>query len=209
MGELIEYLKEEDLLEDTMLVFTSDNGPVLDDGYIDGAEKANRKLNHHPAGPLRGGKYSKFDGGTRIPFIVSWASALQPQTSPALISQVDFMASFAAMLEVELKEAADSYNVLDALLGKSHKGRTELLAEGINKSPFLRQGKWSYLQAVAGPKMNYETNTELGASLDPQLYNMEYDIGQKENVAQIHPERVQKMEKRIREIKSSKQSRPE
>lgn len=157
---------------------------------------------------MRGGKYSKFDGGTRVPFIVSWASHIKPQTSSALVSQVDFIASFASMLKVNLGDGApDSLDMMDVLLGKSHVGRKEILGEGIDKSHFLRQGKWTYLQPKEGPAVNYFTDIELGTSLDPQLYNMEYDIGQRENVAQLHMDIVERMDKRIEEIKAGKYTR--
>jgi arylsulfatase A-like enzyme len=208
VGELTGHLEEEGLLKDTIIIFTSDNGPVLDDGYLDDAQRLNRMSMHKPAGPLRGGKYSKFDGGTRVPFIASWVSHIKPQTSQAFVSQVDFMASFARMLNVDLENGApDSFDMLDVLLGKSHMGRSEILGEAVNKSHFLRQGKWTYLQPSGGNAVNYFTDTELGSSHDPQLYNMEYDIGQRENVAQLHMDIVEKMDERIEEIKSGKRTR--
>ena len=208
VGELIHHLEKQNLLENTIIIFSSDNGPVLDDGYLDDAHRLNKMCMHKPSGPLRGGKYSKFDGGTRVPFIVSWASHIKPQTSSAIVSQVDFMASFASMLNVDLGDwAPDSLNMLDVFLGKSHAGRKEILGEDINKSHFLRQGKWTYLQPKKGPAVNYYTDIELGSSLDPQLYNMEYDIGQCENVAQLHLDIVEKMDKRIEEIKAGKYTR--
>lgn len=203
VGELIEHLEKEGLLDDTIVVFSSDNGPVLDDGYVDDSQRFNKRLMHKPAGPLRGGKYSKFDGGTRIPLIVSWASHINSQASSALVSQIDFMASFAAMLGIDLGDSApDSLNMIDAFLGKSHIGRGEILGEALNKSHFLRQGKWAYLQPKDGVAVDFDTDTELGTSLDHQLYNMEYDIGQRENVAQLHMDIVDKMDKRIVEIKA-------
>lgn len=208
VGELIDHLEREGLLEDTIIIFSSDNGPVLDDGYHDDAQRLNKMCMHKPAGPLRGGKYSKFDGGTRVPFIVSWVSHIKPQTSSALVSQVDFMASFASMLDVDLEDGApDSLDMMDVLLGESHIGRTEILGEAANKSHFLRNGKWTYLQPKEGPAVNYYTDIELGSSLDPQLYNMEYDIGQRENVAQLHMDIVEKMDKRIEEIKAGNYTR--
>jgi len=208
VGELLDHLKAEGLLEDTLIIFSSDNGPVLDDGYLDDSPRLNKMCMHKPAGPLRGGKYSKFEGGSRIPLIVSWASHIRPQTSSALVSQVDFVASFAAMLGVDLGDGApDSLNMLDVLLGESHIGREEILAEAINKSHFLRQGKWTYLQPCKGNAVEYNTDIELGSSLDPQLYNMDYDIGQRENVAQLHMDLVAKMDRRIEEIKAGKRAR--
>ena len=94
VGEMLDALDRCGLREDTIVVFSSDNGPVLNDGYYD--EAVELCGDHRPAGPLRGGKYSMYDGGTRVPFIVSWPGAVDPGESDALVSQVDFLASFAA-----------------------------------------------------------------------------------------------------------------
>ena len=94
-----EFLKELDklgLTENTIVIFTSDNGPVLDDGYKDQAEEL--VGDHKIAGPLRGGKTSMFDGGTRIPFMLRWPAQVKPQVSDAFICQMDLLASFAALL---------------------------------------------------------------------------------------------------------------
>ena len=209
IGQFTQFLEEEGLLENTILVFSSDNGPVLDDGYQDGAELYNRTAGHRPAGPLRGGKYSQYEGGARVPFIVNWKGHIEPQVSHALISQVDLPACFAKMLNVDLGDGfADSEDVLDALLGKSTKGRKEVLAEALNKSLFLRSGKWTYMQPCDDP-CNYfaTTDSELGHSRDPQLFNMAYDINQRENVANRHADLVKQMDDRIEEIKASKMTR--
>lgn len=201
IGQLTAFLEKENLLENTILIFTSDNGPVLDDGYVDDAERRNRMCRHRPAGPLRGGKYSKFEGGARIPLLISWKSHTKAAVSHALVSQVDFAASFAKMLEVDLGSwAPDSQEMLSAFLGESSQGRSEIFAESLQKGYFLRQGKWTYIQPSDENPYEYFTNTELGNSRDPQLYNMEYDLGQRENVADIHPELVEKMDARITEI---------
>lgn len=207
VGEMVAHLKSLNLLEDTIIVFSSDNGPVLDDGYKDDAVSLNGA--HLPAGALRGGKYSKFEGGARIPLIVSWKSHITRQKSTALVSQVDFFASFANMLKIDLAddEAIDSENMIDTLLGKSLVSRKEILAESVNKGTFLRQGKWTYLLPSDGPSINRHTNTELGNSLNHQLYNMTFDIGQRKNLAFYYPEIVKKMEARIHEIHTSTQTR--
>ena len=208
VGKLTAFLEKEGLLDNTILLFTSDNGPVLDDGYMDDAERFNAMAQHRPAGPLRGGKYSKFEGGARIPLIVSWKSHIRPAVSHALVSQVDFAASFASMLGVDLGDwAPDSQDHLDAFLGESIEGREEIFAEAANKSHFLRQGKWTYMQPSEGPAHDFTTNIELGNSRDHQLFNMEYDVGQRINVAEIHPDLVEKMSHRIEEIKASARTR--
>jgi arylsulfatase A-like enzyme len=113
------------LTRDTLFVFSSDNGPVVDDGYRD---QAVEKLgDHKPAGPLRGGKYSAYDGGTRVPFVVRWPGTVKPGVSAAPLSRVDLLASLASLAGRKLPDdaAPDSFNLLPALLGNSRQdGRT-------------------------------------------------------------------------------------
>src|SRR5262245_53010619 len=117
VGEVLKALDQHKIADDTLVILSSDNGPVVDDGYRDDAVA---KLgDHKPAGPLRGGKYSAFEGGTRVPFLVRWPAKVKPGLSEALVCQVDFPASFAAMTRQELAQpdGPDSFNVLPALLG--------------------------------------------------------------------------------------------
>ena len=103
VGEVVAALDRLRLAENTLVILTSDNGPVVDDGYRDDAVE---KLGgHKPAGPWRGGKYSNFEGGTRVPFIVRWPGHVAPGTSDALVSQVDLLASFAALAGQKLSPA--------------------------------------------------------------------------------------------------------
>ncbi len=205
VGELTAFLEKKGILENTIIIFSSDNGPVLDDGYDD---EAVAKLGaHRQAGPLRGGKYSKFDGGARVPLILSWKNNIKKMKSDALVSQVDFAASFANMLGVELVDCPDSFDVLDALLGKTEEGRDEYMYESVNKAHILRQGKWSYLEPSEGDAVSKFTEVETGNSPDKQLYNMLYDIGQKQNVAEDYNEIAKKMDARIQEILASERTR--
>lgn len=201
VGQLLDTLERLGLRENTMVIFSSDNGPVLDDGYQDRACELNGT--HRPAGPLRGGKYSKFDGGTRIPFIVSYPGMAHRGVSQALVSQVDLFASFAAMLGQPLAEdaALDSQDMYAALTGEDPNGREELLAEDVGCGKLLRRGSWAYLSPSEGsPVMRDSTRIETGVSRDPMLFNMDYDIGQRENVAWDFPELVREMEERIQKI---------
>lgn len=104
------------------MLLSSDNGPVVDDGYKD--EAVEKLGDHKPAGPLRGGKYSAFEGGTRVPFIVRWPAKVKPGVSSALVCQVDFPTSFAALTsQAAPAVAVDSQNFLPALLGTDTTGR--------------------------------------------------------------------------------------
>ena len=207
VGEVMAALEKEGILDNTMIIFSSDNGPVLDDGYLDRAYELNGT--HRAAGPLRGGKYSKFDGGTRIPFIV-YSSALKHRgVSEALISQVDLYASFAHMLGIETREdsAVDSQDRYAALIGEDPAGRSELMTEDLSCGKMLRCGRWVYLSPSEGAPYMPFTRIETGLSKDPQLYNMDYDIGQQNNIAWDYADQVEKMEKRLQEILTSESTR--
>ena len=202
VGEMLNALDRCGLKEDTIVVFSSDNGPVLNDGYCD--EAVELCGDHRPAGPLRGGKYSMYDGGTRVPFIVSWPGAVGPKESDALVSQVDFLASFAALAGISLDADAgpDSVDVLDALLGQSDEGRAEIVLEGVQAKTVLRQGDWVFIPPHEGPPVNTNVNIETGNSPVPQLYCLADDIGQIENVASIYPDVAERMADRLRQIRS-------
>ena len=130
-GEVLKTLDNLGLADNTLVILTSDNGPVLDDGYAD--EAVEKVGDHKPAGPLRGGKGTAWEGGTREPFIVRWPKHVPAgQTSNALVCQMDLLASLASLTHQKLPNHAgpDSVNVLPALLGESEKGRDQLVEEG-------------------------------------------------------------------------------
>jgi arylsulfatase A-like enzyme len=198
-GEILGALDRLKLTSDTIVIFTSDNGPVLDDGYKD--EAVARLGSHKPAGPLRGGKYSSFEGGTRIPFIVRWPGRVAPGTSDALVSQIDLLPSLAALTgqKVAAGDAPDGEDVLPALRGASREGRRQLVQQAGGLS--LRQGDWKYIEPSRGQKMNTETNTELGNDPAPQLYDLAADLGETRNLAKQHPAKVKEMAALLRRIK--------
>lgn len=198
VGEIMDTLRENGLLDDTIVIFSSDNGPVLDDGYIDRAAELNRE--HRPAGALRGGKYSRFEGGIRIPFIVSRHGHIRAGSSNAMISQVDMLASFAAMLGTDIPQC-DSMNLCDALFGEDGFGREEIYAEGTHTGKVLRRGKWLYIEPDDGAPFQRMTGIETANSRDPQLYNLDYDVGETQNLAYRYPKIVAEMSERISEIK--------
>ncbi|MBN2301583.1 MAG: arylsulfatase [Lentisphaerae bacterium] len=207
VGEICNTLERLGIRENTIVIFSSDNGPVLDDGYEDWAEELNGS--HKPAGPLRGGKYSMFDGGTRVPFIVSWPGNVDTDETDALVSHVDFYASFASLTGQALEniEAPDSINVLNALLGRSNRGRDELVVEGKQKKTVLRQKDWVFIPPYEGPAVNEYCKTEMGNSPIPQLYDLSEDIGQIRNLASDHGERTERMSARLKKIMESASTR--
>src|SRR5690606_18982449 len=185
----IHTLEEEGLLENTLIIFTSDNGPVLNDGYYDDAvEKIG---NHRPTGPLRGGKYSLYEAGFRVPFIVYWKGQVQPQVSDAVVCQVDLLASLAKMTGQQV-EGTDSEDFLDAFLGKTNQGRETLILEGTSRT-ILRKADWVMIPPYPGPAVNEHVNIELGNSDGYQLYNLTEDIGEQHNLADELPEKLEEL----------------
>ena len=191
VGEITKKLEDLGLSENTIVIFTSDNGPVVDDGYQDQAVEL--LGNHKPAGPLRGGKYSAYDGGTRVPFIIYWPGKISPKKSDAAVSQIDFLHSFAKMNEQQLgeNEGPDSFEMLDVLLGKTDIGR-EWIVEHAGTLSIIK-GSWKYIQPGNGPKYGKFTNTEYGNDPEPQLYDLASDLGEQENLAGKYPEKVKEL----------------
>ena len=195
VGEVLKALDESGLSGDTVVVLTSDNGPVLDDGYRDGPVE--ELGDHKPAGPYRGGKYSKFEGGSRVPFLVRWPGRVRPGTSKALVSQVDLVASLAALVGSpdRVATARDSQDHLAALLGQNPVGRESLIEHAGGLA--VRRGKWKFIPASNGPGKNVATNIELGNDKAPQLYDLDADPGEARNVADAHPEIVERLRKEL------------
>ena len=201
VGLIVEALEKADILDNTLIVLTSDNGPVVDDGY---ADKAVELLgDHRPWGELRGGKYSNFEAGTRVPFIVHWPAVVKPGISNALFSHIDMFGSMEKLTGQDMGETAgiDSQDYLAILTGEDKKGRDYVIESSGSLS--ISDGEWKYITPNKGPAYNKLTNTELGNSTDDQLYNLSEDVGEKQNVAEKYPDKVKEM-KRILEQEKQK-----
>lgn len=199
VGEVLRHLKSEGLDEETIVVFSSDNGPILDDGYED--DSVERCGKHQPAGPLRGGKYSMYDGGARVPMIVRAPGRVEPGESPALFSHADFLASFCGLAGTDPGEPlADSLDMGDALLGRDMVGRDHLVTEGYGTKTVVRQGPWVYLPPNFGPARCPVKGIETGHCPEPQLYDLGVDIGQRCNVAPAYPEKVAALDALLKKI---------
>ena len=207
VGEIIRTIDNLGLSKKTLLIVTSDNGPVVDDGYMDDAVE--RLGDHKPAGPLRGGKYSAFDGGTRIGFIVRWTGKVKPGISDALFSQIDLMSSFAKLTRQSLPSDAgpDSFDHLKTLLGKSKAGREWLVEHASNGRLSLIKGDWKIIEPGPGPKVNINTDIELGNDTIPQLYNLKTDLGEAINVASENESIVKELTDLLQKIKTDGRTR--
>lgn len=199
VGQILGALERLNLADNTIVIFSSDNGPVVDDGYKD---QAVEKLgSHKPAGPWRGGKYSAFEGGTRVPMIIRWPKHIEPGTSDALVCHIDFLKSFAALSGQTLAQgdAPDSLDMLEVLLGKSKIGRPHLVEQG--GGLILRQGPWKYIPRRPGPKVLKNTNTESGNAPGEQLYNLADDPGEQKNLAADQPARAKELASLLNRIR--------
>ena len=194
VGEFMKKLDQLGLTGNTIVVFSSDNGPVLDDGYADQAVELNGS--HTPWGPMRGGKYSLLEAGTHVPFLVSWPGHIQPGTSEALVCQVDFAASFAD-LTGQPNPGADSQDILGAFLGKSATGRTSLILENGSGKTLIRMNEWVMIPSYPGEALYKAVNIETGFSPVIQLYNLKTDPGQKKNLAGEERKRVIEMKGKL------------
>lgn len=204
VGEILNEIDKLKLSEKTLIIITSDNGPVVDDGYRDQAVELLGE--HKPAGPFRGEKYSAFDGGTKVSFIVRWTGKVKPGTSDALFSQIDFMASFAALTEQQLPEGLgpDSYDYINTLLGKSKKGREWIVEHSANGRLSVIKDNWKYIEPGPGPKVQLNTNTETGNDPMPQLYFLKNDIGELNNIAESHVSELRELTDLLQQIKDNK-----
>jgi len=183
-GEILKTLDEYGLKGNTIVIFSSDNGPVWDDGYADGSGKSKE---HKAAGPFRGGKYTMYEGGTRVPFIIRWPGEIKPGVSSALISQVDLIASFAALLGAKLEpdQAPDSRNVLPALLGKTQEGDPFILEQNNGRVVGIRIGQWKFVPSTG--KGGWQGVKK------SMLYNLAEDIGERNNLFDQKPEKAKEM----------------
>ncbi len=221
VGAVLDALDRAGVADDTLVILSSDNGPVLNDGYKD--EAVEKLGDHKPAGPFRGHKYSAYEGGTRVPFIVRWPKRVASgKTSEALVSLVDCLSSFAAMTGQPLApmDAPDSFDVSRALLDPSAEGRSSFIAQDPTLS--LRQGRWKFIPSngrkngpkradkglLGDPDAFVKGNQDTGFWNVAQLYDTVADPREVNNLAGQEPERVVAMSAALEKAKTDGRTRP-
>lgn len=204
VGEVMKKLKELGIDKNTIILLSSDNGPVVDDGYQDNAVELLGE--HKPSGAFRGGKYSAFEAGTRVPFIVCWPETVTPKTTDALTSQIDWFASLATLLDFELPEnaAPDSRNEIETILGINDKNRDFVVEQASNLTLSVIKGDWKYIEPNNGPAIiPWGVNIESGNLKTPQLYNIKNDKGENINIADQHPDKIKEFQDMLILIRNS------
>ena len=208
VGEILNTLDRLGLAEDTLVIFSSDNG-----GYTRDFK------GHRPNGPvLRGGKGDLVEGGHRVPFLARWPGKIKPGTrSTETISLTDMMATLAAIIGKQLPPGSgpDSFNVLPALLGKElpDPDRPMVMLSGGMGALSIRAGKW---KLIAGQGNCGYAHFRAGKPMpepqpgDPpaQLYDLEEDIGERGNLYDQHPEIVRRLEEMLQQIQDEEPRRP-
>ena len=183
-GRLLDVLEELKLSDNTLVLYTSDNGPWNQDKYT-----KNKK--GHPegsifwgdAGPLRNGKGSPYEGGYRLPCIARWPGKVPAgRKSDAVFATIDFMPTFAKLCGFKIPDdrKIDGVNQTDLLLGKSEKGRDTFYFDRAG----IRKGKWKYLKADAH---FHGYAREEDRPMEEELYNLKKDLEEKNNLAKKYP----------------------
>lgn len=200
VGRVVAALEKEKLLDNTLIMFTSDNGGIMNDGYEDGA------FDHKCNGNLRGRKGTIWEGGNRVPLIARWPGHIKAgSASSEMFTLLDMYATLAALTgqEVAQDAAPDSYNALPALLGTPHPApvRPEFITHiGGIKGPFgVRQGTWKLDQAVPGKNSAATTPTA-------ELYDLSTDLAEAHDLAAQNPQKVRELEELLARIKTAGRS---
>ncbi len=205
VGELMETLDRLEIAEDTLVIFCSDNGPVMDDGYAD--EALEKLKDHRAAGPYTGGKYSVYEGGTRTPFITRWKGSIKPGVSDEVVSTIDIYDSVASLTGASIPDdaALDSFDVAGAMFGREGaKGRDEFVQQDNGgKGNFgFRSGDWKLVRHDKKKARNLFVEQKLENVDVPkfQLFNLKTDPSEKNNVIDANSEIAEKLKTRLAEI---------
>jgi arylsulfatase A-like enzyme len=207
-GEILRTLDRLQLADDTLVIFTSDNGPVLFDGYFDRSiENAN---GHQPAGGLHGWKYLVYEGGCRVPLIARWPARIKPSLNKQMFSLVDLVATLGTISGGKVpSSASDSMDLSRVLLSRSKKNlRDHTILHGLSDALAIRQGDWKFIPANAkGPVSGMGRGANPADSRfaesrieTPLLFNLKDDPAETKNVIAANPKVAAKLKKRLAEV---------
>jgi arylsulfatase A-like enzyme len=202
IGQVLQALQESGAADETLVIFTSDNGCAP---YI-GVERLEEQ-GHYPSGPLRGYKSDAWEGGHRIPFIVCWPGIVAAESvCPQLVHQADLLATLADLFDVTLPVDAgeDSFSLLPLLRGNDRAVRTHAVSCSIKGTPSFRAGPWKLILASGSGGWTPGGDPEQAV----QLYDLAHDLGEAHNVAAQYPERVAAMSGQLAELIDRGRSTP-
>jgi arylsulfatase A-like enzyme len=202
VGRVLGALDRAGLADETLVVFTSDNGCAP---YIGSAELEGR--GHYPSGPLRGYKSDAWEGGHRVPFIVRWPGVVKAASQcDQLVHQADLMATLAEIFGQPLPDNAgeDSYSLVPLLRGEDRPVRQHAVSASMRGVPAMRLGSWKYIPAPGSGGWS----TRGDPSEPVQLYNLAADIGEMNNLAAKQPEQVAELSALLEKLIADGRSTP-
>ncbi len=206
-GRILAALEESGHADNTIVIFTADNGPEI---Y---AYDRDERYDHWSSAPLRGLKRDIYEGGHHVPFLIRWPGVTKPgSVSDALVSQVDLMATLAAALDITIPDgqAIDSVNYLEYLVGEAKPPRTHMVHNTTKNHYAFRDGDWLLVNAKTGyvrpaPKAWQTKHAYSADDGGPvELYNLKDDIGQRTNLASEHPDRVKAMTALLAQVREGR-----
>lgn len=212
-GRILDALREAGLESNTVVVFSSDNGPE------NLAYGRDANFGHWSSGPLRGLKRDIYEGGHRVPLIIKWPGLAKPgSVSDALISQIDLMATFASAVSYELPDhaAEDSHDFLPWLKGETKTPPRSHHVHNTNAKAYaIRVGDWVLVDAKSGYTSKQPPESWIrkhgainGAATGGQLFNLKEDIGQDHDVSGQHPDKVAELRTLLQTIRDRGHSAP-
>jgi arylsulfatase A len=209
IGRVLAALEKAGMIQDTLLIFTSDNGPMWLSADV-------ARLGHDAAGGLRGMKADAWEGGHRMPFIVRWPGRVKAGTvSDQTICFTDLLATFADICGAKLSASAgpDSYSLLPVLEGRQPKGQPIrgpiMMQAGSSSAMMIRSGDWKLINQLGSGGFSKPSSIKPKPG-DPagQLYNLRSDLAESNNLYMKHPEIVARLEAEMQRIKAGTQTRP-
>lgn len=210
-GRLLDALEESGQAENTIVIFSADNGP---EKY---AYARDENFGHWSAEPFRGLKRDIYEGGHHVPFLFRWPGVAEAgRVEPALISQVDIMATIAGVVESELPDdaAEDSHNLLPLIRGAETKVRDSHIHNTKENQYAIRVGEYILVNHkdgyMSGRNKGWEErrNYPVDDDGEVELYHFARDPGQRENIAKDHPDKVKEMKTLLEKIRSQGYSAP-
>ncbi|MCT4646961.1 MAG: arylsulfatase [Carboxylicivirga sp.] len=202
VGQVTKALEQQGIADNTLIVFTSDNGCSPAANYEQLLSKE-----HNPSHLFRGWKADIYEGGHRVPFFVSWPKKIKPGISNALVSTTDFYATLADLFNIPMKdnEGEDSYSMLPVLgLESEAEQRTSMVQHSGHGLFAYRKGDWKVCFCPGSGGWSYPTPNEVKkmevAPPKIQLFNLEEDISEQHNLEALHPEMVKDMHNELLQI---------
>jgi len=215
VGSVMKALDQNDLAENTLVIFTSDNGsPARDGTNMSGATRSVQKFGHNPSYVFRGVKSDIWEGGHRIPFFARWSGKIKPGSkSDEVICLTDFFATCAEIFNDQLpaNTGEDSYNILPVLTGENYEQpiREAIVHHSSNGSFSIRQGKWKLEICAGSGGWTIPPETAILKKLPMiQLYDLKNDIREQNNLSELYPDVVYRLTRLLEKYVSEGRSTP-